>query len=891
MSPPIEGTPDHYLTADAVRRIASDIAEAGGVEVFFIGRPGRDGLVHEIESHAFGSDRAVPVLLNLVKPGEVIVHNHPSGQLAPSDADLSISANLGNLGVGSYIVNNDCTRLRVVVRPHDVREKELLDGAEVERLLKPGSPLAAEMEEFEDRPQQTAMARAVADAFNADGIAMIEAGTGTGKSLAYLIPSVLFALANKQRVVVSTHTITLQEQILTKDLPVVERALGREFRAVLVKGRSNYVCKRKAAFAREELAGGQLQMIADGQTAELREVLEWAEASPNGDRAELSVPPAPEVWERVVSESDNCLRLRCPHYEECFFYNSRRRAARADVLVVNHSLLLSDLAVRRETNNWSGSAVLPPFQHAIVDEAHHLEESATNHLASQISLIGIRRLFNRLMRADRGERKGVVPRLHDAVEAAWRNGKLPSGEAARNALLLDVLSSVDTVRQSVELLLEDAAWAFIQIARLEHPSRQREQRVRVIDAHRRDEGWESDFAPVMRRVAEELAVFLDANRRVVAILGEIEPGETPELANVSLEWQALLERLEGQRRLALSFLRDGPEVCRWLEIGADRRGHLTVRLCQAPVSVAALLEESLHRRMRTEVLTSATLTVDSRFDFVADRIGLNPARFSGGRGGDASDRGTEQLAAEATDPPPPPVVAPSARSLQQVQLATPFDYERQVFFGVPQDIGDPRGPGFAGRLAELVFEAVAISEGRALVLFTSYGQLRQVHERTAPLVRKLGFECLAQGEETRDRLLRRFREDETSVLFATSSFWEGVDVRGRALELLVIARLPFSVPTDPVTEAQYEYLRLQGRDPFGSLVVPRAVIRFRQGFGRLIRSRSDRGAVLIADDRVVRMGYGQRFVRSLPGIQARTAPARELLEEMATFYRSLRTEA
>ncbi len=889
---PVEGPSSNYLTRDAAAQIAADIEEAGGVEVFFVARRGRDGLIHEVESHAYGTKEAVPIRFDLFEPGNVIIHNHPTGNLLPSDADMNVSSHLGQLGVGSYIVNNDATRLRVIIRPHDPREKISLKIDQIEKFLAPNSTLSDALGDYEDRPQQREMACKVAEAFNHDGIVAIEAGTGTGKSLAYLLPSLVYALDNKERVVISTNTINLQEQIIHKDLPVAKQVLGREFKAELVKGRSNYVCKRKAQFARDELNQPLQKLFEDEFSGELREVLAWANDSEAGDLQELTVPPRNEVWERVVSEADNCLRVRCPFYESCFFYNSRRRAARADVLVVNHSLMLSDVAVRRESNNWSTAAVLPPYKHVILDEAHHLEAVATKHLGSQLSPYSIRRLFTRLYRSDARGRKGVLAGVADKLEEYRRKGTINETFPAYKLVCLEIIPSITTSRETIELLLEDFSYAFLDIAGLQPPHRSLEHRVRLTPRLTRHPRWPEEITPRIQGIAAELASLISLNREALKELPDLPDAELNDIMNLAMEWRSITERFESIRRMAAMFLNDDPKICSWVELTADKRQKMQVRLCQAPITVAEELRESLHSKIKSEVLTSATLTVDNDFQFLFERIGVPvsvPRRIVIEPDSATMDDHVinEDFQAEnnesATEKKE---VVRRARLVEHLKLSAPFDYNSQVFCGVPSDLGDPRAESFERGLASLISKAVGVTEGRAFVLFTSYGQMRRLYDECSPIIQRWGITCLIQGSESRAKLLNRFREEETSVLFATSSFWEGVDVKGRALELLIIAKLPFAVPNDPIQEAQYEFQRIQGRDPFQSLVVPRAIIRFKQGFGRLIRSRTDRGAVLIADERVVRMGYGRRFLSSLPEMDVHHQETDILMDGLRGFLRN-----
>jgi len=875
LSAPVEGAITHYFLPDVARQCADEVASAGGVEVFFVGRRDREtGLVCEVESHAYGTAGAVPALSALAQPGDVLIHNHPSGYLMPSDADLSIASSVGNMGVGFYIINNAGTQCRVVVKAQDPKRKVAVSELEIERHLSPGGDLGGVVDSFEDRPQQRSMALAIARAFNHDGIALIEAGTGTGKSFAYLLPAILFALRNGERVVVSTNTINLQEQLLHKDLPALVKALGEPVDVEIVKGRGNYVCKRKAGFARDEVA----TLIPDAFTEELSQVLQWIETSPTGDRQELPVPPRGDVWERVMSEADNCLRIRCPHYENCFFYNSRRRAARAKILIVNHSLLLSDLAVRRSTGNYTMAAVLPPYSRVVLDEAHHLEEVATRNLAQQVTRSGLRKMLTRLHRKDSAGGKGALGSFLDAVDALTRDHLIDLSNPVILRIATELAPAVHDLRDTLDFLFSDFCNQFLHAARIDRVPSHEELKIRLTPMLRADRVWLDECERLLRMMADEIGVMVSHHQEALEQVGELPEDVVERLINPMMEWQALVGRVEALRKTIIAFVSPPEGECQWVEVsqraGAQRSPETIVRLCSAPVEVRKVLKEALHDKMKSEVLTSATLSVDQDFRFFADRCGIPLAAAEPQPAFD--EDGTPVIEIAPVDP----------RPVESQVLSSPFDYRSQVFFGVPSDLPDPRDRAFDDELADLVNRAVSITGGRAFVLFTSYGQLRRVASMCEPTFRRLGITLLRHGDESRDLMIRRFREDETSVLFGTSSFWEGVDVKGRALELLILAKLPFSVPTEPIQEAQFDALKAEGRDPFTSLVVPRAVIRFKQGFGRLIRSRTDRGAVLVADKRVVQMSYGHKFLRSLGDLQVRKGDRAHLMQDMATFFRS-----
>lgn len=863
---PVEGPSSYFFSPEAAAAVAAEIAEAGQVEVFFIGRRDATGLIVEIESRAFGNEGQVPAMTSNAQAGEVVIHNHPSGELIPSDADLSVSAMVGSMGIGSYIVNNDCSRCRVIVKPSDPKVRVLLDDRDVVSRFAAGSTLAKAVGGFEDRSQQRDMAGRIVASFNADSIAVVEAGTGTGKSLAYLVPSVLYALQNKERIVISTNTINLQEQLLNKDIPAVKEALGEDFTAVLVKGRSNYVCKRKAAFAAQE----NTLLVEPEFRAELQGVLAWIKESPTGDRGELPVPPSPEVWERVESEADNCLRVRCPFYQECFYYESRRRAARADLLIVNHSLLLSDLAVRAESENWTMAAVLPPYTRVVLDEAHHLEDVATRHLSREITRASMRRLFGRLYRSDRSGAGGAIAAFIEAVMRLAKSKLIAESDPLVTRLLTEIAPRVSELREQVDNLLAEFGHQVLELANLDVPRRPMEHSVRLTKGIMRSKKWEDDCAPQLLAIIHMLTEFLSMNSEVRAGFRECEPKVKNALENAMMEWGAVLGRLDERRRILQGMLLDDTERCRWVELAADNSNRLVVRLNLAPVEVGKVLRENLHARMKSQTMTSATLSVDSGFQFFLERTGLVPP-----------PKNTRNAYEDEADAPVGPDKEPKVDTLR---LASPFKYNEQVFLGVPSDLGDPRASGFDAKLADLIVRSVAVSDGRALILFTSHGQLRRCFDLAAPSIRRLGYATLRQGDETRDRLLNKFRDDETSVLFATSSFWEGIDVRGRALELLILAKLPFAQPTEPVQQAQVEALEARGQNSFEGLIIPRAIIRFKQGFGRLIRSATDRGAVLIADERVIKMRYGRRFLDALPECDARFRTTDQLMSEMQEFY-------
>ncbi len=833
------------FTAEARQEIRGAITAAQSNEVFFVGKTDVELRVTEVDVLARGNAEAVPAILQLCRFGDVVIHNHPSGNLRPSSADIEISSQLGALGIGFYIVDNSVEHVYRVVEPFAPKQEHHVEPQRIGDILGPEGAVARSLAGYEDRPEQLRMGFAVGDAFNSSKLAVIEAGTGTGKSLAYLVPALLWALENEERVVVSTNTINLQEQLVRKDLPFLKRATGLEFTAVLVKGRGNYYCRRRAEAARLEPG-----LFDDELSSELGAIHQWAEKTGDGSREDLPFIPKEQVWEEVRCEIDQCSRVRCAHYAGCFFHKARRHAAQAELLVVNHALLLSDLSLRLQTDNYSATAVLPPFERIILDEAHHLEDVATSYFASQVTRFAYARVLNRL-RHPRKPDKGLLPRflaalakeLPDSEDQLYRDlhGRIEAILAGRQALLDRALESLETIGQD---LAEALGKTIVE---------REEIKQRVTPDFAASSTWQS-LRERVRALEKETGLLERQLRDLLKDTGRIPEAFYDKFTSHITDLRGIAGRLEGLGAALCFFVAEDPATCAWLEVTKGRIGRgtgIVTRLCTAPLEVADNLKKGVYDRYKTVIMTSATLAVGESFAYFKHRVGL-----------DRSEPGR----------------------ILELLLHSPFDFASQALVAIPTDIPEPNRPGYPEMVRDLAEQAVLAADGRSFVLFTAYSLLRRVHGEIAPVLGARGYQCLRQGEENRHRILKKFTTEETSVLFGTDSFWEGVDVPGRALEQVIITRLPFKVPTEPVLEARAEAIEKRGGDPFMEYTVPQAVIKFKQGFGRLIRHRDDRGVVLILDTRVVKKGYGRMFLRSLPEARVVKAPAREVLEAMQRFY-------
>lgn len=860
MNSPIEI--GEYLRSPVMEAMRAAIAQAGGNEVFFLGKADADLLVGEVSVLARGDGESVPAILRKAAAGDVILHNHPDGRLFPSKADLAVASEMGNHGAGFYIVDNAVERIYPVVEPSPEEERVLLETERLRAYVLPGGPVSKSLKDYEYREEQALMMDRVAEAFNEDRIALIEAGTGTGKSLAYLIPAIAWSMCNKERVVVSTNTINLQEQLIGKDLPLLQRMEGLGCRAVLMKGRGNYLCLRKLASAREE---GQFLPGLE-EAGEVEELLRWAARTAEGSLADLSFLPRPETWEKVCAEADQCLRIHCPCYGDCFFYKARRQASSADLLVVNHHLLMADLAVRSRTEEYDGPAVLPRFQRIIVDEAQHLEEVATEYLGFRVTKFGFLKILRRLQ-SGRESARGLLPFISAKLRAAAGG----AGDGGTAEAIDRIAAALIPARHAVESHLDAALGriaAEMPAARGEEggaggPARQSNKGVsggrtlRVTPEVYESSFWRQTVLPVLKELSGVLTSFSGELKEFGALLGRLPDPVKKPLEAASIELAAMRGRLAQYLDSLAFFTEEEGTFCRWLELSRGRRGE-RLCFCAAPLDVAEGMRQSVYGRFGTVIMTSATLAVGGKFDYFRARIGLE------GYGG-------ERVSSHV--------------------LPSPFDYRKQAFVAAPRGIAEPDTAGFEEMLAEVVAGAVEISRGRAFVLFTSYRLLERLHAELEPRLTGMGLVTLRQGGENRTALLNRFRREEGAVLFATDSFWEGVDVKGEALQCVILTRLPFRVPGEPIQQARMEAIELAGGDPFFDYSVPQAVIKFRQGFGRLIRHREDVGAILILDARVHTRRYGRLFLSSLPDVSLCTRDAAGAIEEMGRFFAGLEKPA
>ena len=845
--------------------IAEEIETVGGNEVFFLGRLDDENLVESVQVLARGNAGAVPAAAAVAQTGDVVIHNHPNGLLVPSGADLEVASNLGAQGIGFYIVDNLCERVYAVVEPQITTERpDPLDPGEVAALFDPEGPLARTHPNYEERPAQGQMASDVAGVLESNAVGILEAGTGTGKSLAYLVPAALWALRGNRRVVVATRTINLQEQILDQDLPILEDALGVPIKAALIKGRGNYCCLRKRDLLEGD--GGNTLLELD-DLKEIQQLLTWSRATADGTLSDLPFVPADANWSLLRAESDSCTRARCSHFSECFFYRARLEAASAQLLLANHHILFADLSLRE--GGHEGAAIMPRYEAVILDEAHNVEDVAVSYFDASLSRRGLMAHLGRLVNRRNPER-GLAPFLRKRIANLKGPGR--KGRDDLVELVRKLTDEIGQARNSLDTLFEDIGEDLVgwleegqtrpkakaqspkgELHTKDSPSSGMdgggEYRWRIPLERRNELQWQG-IQDLLKEMVSHIGSVLAPLRKVNSRIRELLDEGSDDFEYVWGDLAAAFSRLDAASQFLKRVLEgEKPEEVFWIQV-RDRAGRKQVGLHLTPLDVAPILEQTLFSQVGPVVMTSATLTVSGSFDFFDRQLGI----------ADLSDR-----------------------EIRHWTYPTPFDLSKQMRLAVLDSLPDPGSHGFADALSSSVRDLVLAAGGGTLVLFTSYRTLSSVHENCRQQLDEAGIHIMRQGEAQRSVLLERFRSDPDSVLFATDSFWEGVDVVGTSLRLVILARLPFPVPTDPINEARSQVLIQQGREPFFEDSVPRAVIRFRQGVGRLIRHRYDRGYAVICDGRVVRRSYGRIFLSSVGDVNVSRASLDELTLDIEQF--------
>ncbi len=827
----------------AISYMREEILKSHGNEIFFVAKHGNEDGISEIKTIARGNENEVPVIFDEAFKGDFVIHNHPSGKLTPSENDLAIAAYLGNQGIGFLIVNNSVTKIYVVVEGVEGPEKQYLETDELVALIDEGGRIVKYFDNFELRQAQIDMLHTICQAFNQDDLALIEAGTGVGKSMAYLIPAIYWSVLNKEKVIISTNTINLQEQLYKKDIPFLQKALEMDFKAVLMKGRGNYLCLKHLNTVKND---PQNELFELEEKSWVENILNSVDTLKEGTKDELTGTVPMEAWGKVACEVDTCLKSKCRFYTQCFFYKARKEVNQANILVVNHHLLCSDIAIRGDEDETAASyGLFPPYQKIIIDEAHNLEHVAVNYLGHSVSQFSFKQMISRLFHLKGAAEKGVISFLKREITKRKEEGDYE---------VFDDIYDIVTDRIIPDIMMAnpliDGFFQFIMDYADDALSNQPSETTLRIIPDRLNASMKERLNRESSALIQGVTSLYDKLTHLLSKLDEVPFHFKEDFQDHRKNIEAYTNRLIMAVTALETFVHfKENDAVYWLE-RKKRQNFPWIRLNVSPLNISDLLHDFFFSKKESIILTSATLTTDNNFNFLKKELGLTHI--------------------------------PSERLIETI-LPSPFDYLKQMSICIPTDIPSPQDKRYSDEINELLKEILEITQGKTFVLFTSYGMLNHSYEILSD---HFGHHLtlLKQGAMDRHTLINRFKNGNDSVLLGTDSFWEGVDVAGDALRCVILVKLPFRVPTEPITQGKVEKIEKEGRNSFFEYSIPQSVIKFRQGFGRLIRSKEDRGVVLCLDKRIITKSYGKIFIHSLPPCHQIIGNSIEVLEGITDYF-------
>ena len=746
--------------------------------------------------------------LTKVGKNEVVIRTTKPNQLYPSDMELELSEELyTRRNIAYCLLSSDLDDFYFV---QDI-DRIFLEEIDIENYFAKDGILAKEIKGFEYREEQEEMAQYIQDAINEDRKIIVEAGTGTGKTLAYLIPSIKWAVTNKKKVIIATNTINLQEQLLLKDIPLAKSIIKDEFSYVLVKGRNNYVCKRLF----NELALGKsidIETFSMEAREQIEYILKWGNKTKTGDKAELPFEVYPDVWELVQSTTELCLGKKCPYRKECFYMKTRMEKMEADILISNHHVFFADLNVRAETDFDSEYLILPRYDMVIFDEAHNVESVARSYFSVEVSKISFTRLLNRIYQKKNKKKKekSALIRVEDTVDEK----NLEDSE--------QYIYLLNTLKEEISILQNIGDEYFDEIRKIYETNTE----APIKKSLNNFEMTKSRFLENLREKKDifqgKLADFLNLMMSFNNVIDE-EKDKNPEVINFNNHLKMFKAYIDSFKFIN-SFEDDN--YIYWLDINSKRTN---VVLTATPLNIAQKLSTVLFDNLDRLVFASATIVVNGNFDYFKKSLGLD-----------------EEDCIEAI-------------------IKSPFDYDEQMSVYIPSDIQDSENiNAFVSDASKFILNILLKTNGKAFILFTSYTMLNQIYYSISKKLKDKGFEVFLHGDKPRSQIIKEFKEAENPILFGTTSFWEGVDVQGENLSNVIITKLPFLVPTDPVVSAISKKIEEDGGNSFMDFQLPEAIIKFKQGVGRLIRKKTDSGNIFILDNRILKKRYGSLFINALP---------------------------
>ena len=796
------------FSEESLQTIKKYLEEQNNKSMIFKATFDEDELIQEPFFLSLYKKKSFEEILTKVARNEVVIRTTKPNQLYPSDMELELSEELyTRRNIAYCLLSSDLDDFYFV---QDI-DRIFLEDIDIKNYFSKNGILAKEIKAFEYRQEQEEMAQYIQEAINEDRKIIVEAGTGTGKTLAYLIPAIKWAVVNKKKVIIATNTINLQEQLLLKDIPLAKSIIKDEFSYVLVKGRNNYVCKRLF----NELALGKnidIGTFSIEAREQIEYILKWGNKTKTGDKAELPFEVYPDVWELVQSTTELCLGKKCPYRKECFYMKTRMEKMEADILISNHHVFFADLNVRAETDFDSEYLILPRYDMVIFDEAHNIESVARSYFSVEVSKISFTRLLNRIYQRKnkRKKEKSALIRVEDTIDEK---------DLEDSQQYIDLLN---TLKEEISILQNIGDEYFDEIRKIYETNTE----APIKKSLNNFEMTKSRFLENLREKKDifqtKLADFLNLMMSFNNVIDE-EKDKNPEVINFNNHLKMFKAYIDSFKFIN-SFEDDN--YIYWLDINSKRTN---VVLTATPLNIAQKLGTVLFDNLDRLVFASATIVVNGSFDYFKKSLGLDE------------------------------------EDCIEVIIKSPFDYNEQMSVYIPSDIQDSENiNAFVSDASRFILNILLKTNGKAFILFTSYTMLNQIYYSISKKLKDKGFEVFLHGDKPRSQLIKEFKEAENPILFGTTSFWEGVDVQGENLSNVIITKLPFLVPTDPVVSAISKKIEENGGNSFTDFQLPEAIIKFKQGVGRLIRKKTDSGNIFILDNRILKKRYGSLFINALP---------------------------
>lgn len=821
----------YYISSEVLENIEKELArKIKNKIIFFIGKIDENGKIVDVRS--IGNKVSIPKMLKLISDNDVIIRTFTDDSEMVTDFDIELAdRSFQEKNVGYYTISDKLDAVFIVNKiEYNSESDEKNVEIEITPYFEKKGVLSRKFDEFEYRDEQYQMAKVIQDGLNSETKVIVEAGTGTGKTLAYLIPAIEWGIKNKKKVIITTNTINLQEQLLNKDIPVVSEVLEDQFKYVLVKGRGNYLCNRKLY----HVATGEtidFTELTTTQKEQIVEVLKWGAKSKTGDKGELKFEIDYSVWELFQSESDSCVGNRCRFKDECFFLKAREEKKEADVLITNHHMYFSDLAIRKEIGFDTEYSILPEYGLVVFDEAHNIEKVARDYFSYEVSRYGFTRMMNQIRNTD-SKKIGSLDVLIAYLKQENYEGKKEIERELENDIVLRHNAVLMAGRDFFNFLID----IFSKDGYGNITCRLKQEEIE-------EQNYYFQLENLKDELILEITSFIKKLNSIYSRVKEVEDRE-----GHILDFSKHIDKLENflhKFKFITSISEDG--FIYWAEVNSGKNNS---KLVATPLKISEELENSLYSNLDQMVFTSATIAVGEDFSYFKESIGLRE------------------------------------QTIEKV-IKSPFDYDKQMYTYILKDIIDPNNSKFLDEVLEVIKGLVTVMEGRTFILFTSYSTLNYVYYMLKDHLEQIGLNLLIQGQLPRTQLIDKYKNMERPVLFGTDSFWEGVDIKGEQLSSVIIVKLPFKVPNDPVTEAIIEDFNRNNKNSFMEFQIPESIIKFKQGVGRLIRGKQDKGIVAILDNRVITKKYGKYFIEAIPTKNIKKLSRDEIFNDIIKLRRKV----